>query len=688
MMVNSGGSSILAQEQTVDVGISDKRSKHKLDTSALCRNRPLPTQENPAVSKESAVAKEPDHCSNANIKKRPLEQIESAIEEESPGKKPKRIKLNMSKKSTPEKSTSKKSTSKKSTSKKSTSKKSTSKKSISKKSTSKKQRSKKQRSKSKSSSIAGTTQTESHEASPQSLESIEETGESGMEPAAPEKKSIRITLRVPSRKNPSSIADTSPAIYPDNAPDVQPRESSPQPLLSTNEAEQSALEDTESLTSSPLSTSSGSVSSENGQQSIERTMTEQTTPDAMILEEESPQKLAKTAMDGKGSGAINSRVAASIDVPEALKTNGPVTRRKTAQQNKAQKEKRQMEPRSGGNAASIEVPEASNKIHPITRKIKSQREKLEKEEREREMYTPNIDPSADPADDIPLPSPFELAKMVYTKCSCAYFEREVGETFPKMGPTPSKSLSVAWPENAAEEHTENMEAWLEKEQAWAKVGVPVRLRAPWSFKRAPKNIEELRTWLNRHGRSRNAASLPHLPDDRPLQRSNYVTEYAKMSKEVLELQYEFNKNRVALRTDANDVKTLLESLKEFAGVKDFKDEDTFDAEETNDGKPPHSESYIERMLRIKSHPPNDTIEYEDRIVVDHDGSIKVATNAMKRGDVSGASVPSERWHFNKDSRRDIPEYPTDDIAKEKEEENSKLAALALLELSSASNRAL
>ncbi|KAJ4425236.1 hypothetical protein N0V82_000046 [Gnomoniopsis sp. IMI 355080] len=319
------------------------------------------------------------------------------------------------------------------------------------------------------------------------------------------------------------------------------------------------------------------------------------------------------------------------------------------------------------------------------------------------LYTPDIDPLAAPG---PLPSPMVLAKKLYFETSCAYIERKMGNPFSKIGPRPAKLSSVDWPKDANEEDTKKMEAWSKKEARWAKAGIPVKHRAPWSFRHAPKNIQQTKTWLRSHGKTRAAAALP-FDDDRPLQRPGYVTEYSEETEEVIKLKKQFKPHPGALRVDEQNFESLVQGLVEFAAVKNFKHENEFDYENDIDNNPPPAtkrilkitqtptskkisvtkstpapESYVARMLRIKSHPPNETIEYEDRIDMKHDGSIKEATEATKYGDVSGASVPSERWNFNKNSQRASAEQSSNEVA------DFKLAALALMELSLQYNREL
>lgn len=484
----------------------------------------------------------------------------------------------------------------------------------------------------------GPDDTESMDSSPSLPEDPLNPEEPSMDTGVGEKESskIRLTLRKKSTSDASSVELPQP---------------SPQPSLTTEESDQNSLENTVSPTALKLSTPSSSVDLESGERVHKRAIDGKLASDAIVHDEESPQRPEKIAMLSIRSDTTPSGDAARIEVPESLSNNAPRTRRAFAQQKKIEKEKKEME-----------------------------------------MYVPNIDPLADPKDDFPLPSPFELAKSMYTETSCAHFERTLGETFPEVGPAPSKksSLRVDWPEDAEGDHTKEMKAWAKKEQKWAKTGVPVKHRAPWSFNRAPKNAKELKRYLNSHGRTRKAASRLHLPDDRPLQRPDYVSEYTTLTKGVLQLQERFEVHRGALHIGAEDFESFGQSLKEFAAVKNFRDEDEFDYEDNLDHEfhfvheedsktqsKSHAESYVERMLRIKLHPPNGTIEYEDRIDQHHDGTIREVTSAMKRGDVSGASVPSERWYFNKESQRNFPEHSN---TVEKKKADAKLAALELMEM--------
>lgn len=313
-----------------------------------------------------------------------------------------------------------------------------------------------------------------------------------------------------------------------------------------------------------------------------------------------------------------------------------------------------------------------------------------------DLYAPDLDPSAVPG---PLPSPMVLAKELYYETSCTHIERKMGRTFSKIDPRPSKVLSVNWPKDAKKEDIEKMEAWSKKEARWSKISIPVEHRASWSFRPAPKNIQQTKTWLRSHGQTLAGADLPD-NNDRPLQRPGYATEYSQETEEVSKLKKHFQPHPGALRVNEKNLEKFALGLQDFAAVRNFEDEDKFDPEDDFDINPPLAtkrilkitdtptlkkisvtkftpvpENYVARLLRIMSHPPNETIEYENKIDKEHDGSIKEATEAMKHGNVSGASIPSERWYFNKDSQLASVAESNQETA------DSKLAALALMELS-------
>lgn len=319
-----------------------------------------------------------------------------------------------------------------------------------------------------------------------------------------------------------------------------------------------------------------------------------------------------------------------------------------------EKEKVEEEPQpiSSDLVPSLKAPEIRKTERNKTSAEKAQMRKTKRQREEMDMYAPNIDPSADPKKDVLLPTPFQLSKMICKITSSSYVEKKLGQVFPKIGTSPPKSRSVDWPEDVPKDHTNKMESWMKKEQKWAKSGVPAKHRAPWSFRPAPKDIKGIQRWVASHGQ--------------PLQRPGYVSEYSKASKKVLKLQENFEKFPGALRIDEKDPERFLKNLREFVAAE-------------NDDSDSGDETYDERMRRIKSCPPNDTIEYDDRNDSIDAASIKEPTAAMRRGDVSGASVPSERFHFNEGANRVLS---GDGVRKAIEEKyDTDMAALTLMALS-------
>lgn len=304
----------------------------------------------------------------------------------------------------------------------------------------------------------------------------------------------------------------------------------------------------------------------------------------------------------------------------------------------------------------VQVPQTRKTERKSTKTEKAQAQaqakKTKRQREEMDMYAPNIDPSADPKVDVNLPTPFKVSKMICKSTSSSYMEKTLGKVFPKLGGPPPKLMQVDWPEDAPQDHTDKMESWLSKEKQWAKTSVPAKHRAPWSFKPAPKDVKGAERWISNHGQ--------------PLQRPGYVSEYSTASKNVLKHQETFEKFPGALRIDEQDPERFLKNLREFRAAEE---EDC-----DSDG-----ETYDERMRRIKSWPPNDTIEHDDRIDTIDAASIKEPTAAMKRGDVSGASVPSERFHFNEGANR-VPSG--DGVRKAVEDKyDMDMAALTLMALS-------
>lgn len=394
-------------------------------------------------------------------------------------------------------------------------------------------------------------------------------------------------------------------------PQALHRTPSIEPLFSTDESNQCSLEHINSPSASHLPTPPSSGGTEEERRVVEETLDQQMANDATAPEEKASEESEKKEKGEVEPQPIPSDPASSVAAPEIRKTERKQTRAEKAQ----------------------------------IRKTKRQREDMD-------MYTPNIDPSADSKNDVPLPTPFQLSKMIRKSTSSSYVENKLGKVFPKIGISPPKSMRVDWPEDAPKDHTNQMESWMKKDQKWAKSGVPAKHRAPWSFKPAPKDIKAVDRWIGSHGR--------------PLQRPGYVSEYSKASKKVLKLQETFEKFPGALRIDEKDPERFLQNLRGFVAAEN----DDFDSS---------GETYDERMRRIKSWPPNDTIEYDDRIDSIDAASIKEPTTAMKRGDVSGASVPSERFYFNEGASRVLS---GDSVRKAVEEKyDADMAALTLMELS-------
>lgn len=295
----------------------------------------------------------------------------------------------------------------------------------------------------------------------------------------------------------------------------------------------------------------------------------------------------------------------------------------------------------------------------LTRVQRAEQEENRRQQEKSDMYTPNIDPMVEPKDN--LPDPFQFSKMMYTGASSAHFQRTLGEIFPDIRPVASNPSKVNWPKDATMNHTKEMEAWSINESKWAKVGSHSKnCQNSWSFRPAPKNIEELETWLDSHGHS--------LTEDRFLQKQGYVTEYLKPTQQVKEDRKFFEPHPGALRIDDDDPKRFMRHLLEYAAVKNIDDQED-----------------AGNMRRIKSQPANDTIEYDSKIDSECAASIIEATDAMNRGHVSGASVSSFRWSFNEGSQSDLSGH----IAKSTGMDNaaSELAALALMELSVESSMA-
>lgn len=394
-------------------------------------------------------------------------------------------------------------------------------------------------------------------------------------------------------------------------PQALPRTPSIEPLSSTDEPDQYSLENMKSPSTSHLPTPPSSGGTEQERRIVEEALDQQTATDANTLEEKASEDSEKKEKGESEPQPIQRDPALSTEAPEIRKTERKKTRAEKAQM----------------------------------RKTKRQREEMD-------MYAPNIDPSADLKNDVPLPTPFQLSKKICKITSSSYVEKKLGQVFPKIGISPPKSMRVDWPEDAPKDHKNEMESWMRKEQKWAKSGVQTKHRAPWSFKPAPKDIKGVERWIGSYGQ--------------PLQRPGYVSEYSKASKKVLKLQETFEKFSGAVRIDEKDPKRFLQNLRAFVAAED---------DDCDSG----GETYDERMRRIKSWPPNDTIEYDDRIDSTDAASIKEPTTAMKRGDVSGASVPSERFHFNEGANRVLS---GDCVRKAVEEKyDADLAALTLMELS-------
>lgn len=390
-----------------------------------------------------------------------------------------------------------------------------------------------------------------------------------------------------------------------------PHTPSIEPLSSTNESDQCSLEHTNSPSASHLPTPPKSGGTKDESRVVEEMLDQQTATDATILEVKASNQSAK-----KGNGESEAQ------------------------------------PIPGDSAPIMQAPKLRKTERKKTSAEKAQMRKAKRQREEMDMYTPNIDPSADPKNDIPLPTPLQLSKMICKSTSSSYVEKKLGQVFPKIGISPPKSMRIDWPEDASQDHTNRMESWMKKEQKWAKSGVPPKHRAPWSFKPAPKDIKGVERWIGSHGQ--------------PLQRPGYVSEYSKASKKVLKLQENFEKFPGALRIDEKDPQRFLQNLKEFVAAE-------------NDDCDSDGETYDERMRRVKSWPPNDTIEYEDKIDPIGAASIKEPTAAMRRGQVSGASVPSERFHFNEGANRVLS---GDGVRKAVEEKyDADIAALTLMELS-------
>lgn len=429
-----------------------------------------------------------------------------------------------------------------------------------------------------------------------------------------ETSSKRIKLKISNNSTGKTLRTISTSTHDETTsggPQVLPRAPSIEPLLSADESDQHSLEHVNSPSVSHIPTPPSSGSTEEEKRVVMGTFHQQTTTNTTTFEEMAAEESEKSTAVAAEPQPFPSNPRPSDQVPQIRKTE---LRNTTADKAQAKKTKRQRE--------------------------------------EMDMYAPNIDPSADPKLDVPLPTPFKVSKVICKNTSSSYMEKTLGQVFPKIGVPPPKSMSVDWPVDAPKDHTSKMESWFSKEKQWAKSGVPAKHRAPWSFRPAPKDVKTAERWISSHGQ--------------PLQRPGYVSEYSKASKKVLKHQETCEKFPGALRIDEKDPERFLKNLREFVAAEE---EDC-----DSDG-----ETYDERMRRIKSWPPNDTIESDDRIDSIDAATIKEPTAAMRRGDVSGASVPSERYHFNEGANRVLS---GDSVRKAVEDKyDVDMAALTLMELS-------